>query len=161
MALEKPLREHGLKSERLLWPTKGPSPRSGRKVTQRIEQLQREMQAGIAKLMGGESEAYSVHYRYDGDGRLTHTVRRIYSQEDEIETNYNDRGDVESEITRSRRLAKEAETTPDPRLPSTSEVRYGYQYDPQGNWIEKTASYGSSPDAAFQSSTVKRTLTYW
>jgi hypothetical protein len=37
-------------------------------------------------------------------------------------------------------------------LPSSySETRYSYQYDQHGNWTEKTVSYRSSSDAAFQS----------
>ena len=125
------------------------------------EQLDQELQAGFRKLMGGQNTPYSVSFRYDGEGRQTHTTRRIINHEDEIETTYNAHGDIESEITRSSE--SDAEDASTPRLGhSYSEVRYAYQYDQQGNWIEKTTSYRSAPDGEFQSPTIsKRTLTYW
>src|ERR1022692_86199 len=81
----------------------------------------------------------------------------------EIETTYNEHGDAASEITRSTRLVEQTDpSTPAAGLPPYSEVRYSYKYDQRDNWIEKSSSYRSSPDAAFQSSTViKRTLTYY
>jgi hypothetical protein len=43
-----------------------------------------------------------------------------------------------------------------------SEVRDSYQYDQYENWLEQTVSYRSSPDGAFQSSTVsKRRLAHY
>ena len=125
------------------------------------EQLQQELQAQLTKLMNGRAESYTVSNRYDTEGRVIHTDRRIFNEEEEIDTTYNEHGDIESEITRSTRPESENETAKR-ILPSNSEARYSYQYDQHGNWTEKTASYRSSPDGEFQSSTVsKRSLTYY
>ena len=98
----------------------------------------------------------SVSYSYDAEGRVNHTSRRIFNQEEEIESTYNEHGDISSEITRSTRKAE------DTALPSYSEVHYSYRYDYHDNWVEKAISYRSSPDGAFQPSTVvKRSLTYY
>jgi hypothetical protein len=122
------------------------------------DQLKNEMQAQFTKLMGGRSDGYLVAYSYDSQGRLSHTSRKIFNHEDEIETTYNEQGDKVSEVTRR--------THPDPNAPSLgtsySEVRYSCQHDQHGNWTEKTIYYRSSPDAEFQPSTViNRTLTYY
>jgi hypothetical protein len=127
------------------------------------DQLRQELRAKLTELMGGRSGPYSVSYRYDSRGRRNLTNRRIFNHVDEIETAYNEHGDLASEITRSTRLVGE----PDPTTPTAgpspySEARYSYKYDDRGNWTEQSISYRSSPDAAFQSSTViKRTLTYY
>ncbi|MGA9390082.1 MAG: hypothetical protein WBV69_06510 [Candidatus Sulfotelmatobacter sp.] len=127
------------------------------------DDLQQELRTQLTKLMAGQSGPYTVSYAYDTHGRVSHTSRRIFNQQDEIETTYNEHGDVESEITRSSQLVEKTDpTNPAARLPSYSEVRYAYKYDHSENWIEQSTSYRSSADAAFQSSTViKRTLTYY
>ena len=71
-------------------------------------------------------------------------VAEIFNLEDEIETTYNDHGDLESEITRSTRFDAATDTTGPTAVPSYSEVRYGYRYDQQRNWTEKTTSYRST-----------------
>lgn len=125
------------------------------------DQFMEELSAQIAKFMVGKSP-YSVSYRYDAKGRLKHTRRQIFNQSEEIETSYNEYGDIESEITRLVRDEKEADSSAVPLLPEYSEVRYSYRHDDRGNWIEKTVSYRSSPDGLFQSSSVtQRTLTYY
>jgi YD repeat-containing protein len=128
-----------------------------------LEQLRQEMRPQLAKLMAGPSGACSVSYEYDAQGRVTHTSRQIFNHPDEIETTYNQQGDVTSEVTRSTQPTGETEpTTAAPGPPDYSEARHSYQYDQHENWIEQAASYRSSPDAAFQSSTViKRALTYY
>ena len=112
--------------------------------------------------MAGQSGPQSVSYGHDSHGRVSHANRRIFNMQQEIETTYNEHGDVESEITRSARLDGETERIPSAGLPTYSEVRYSYKYDHHENWIEQSISYRSSPGAAFQSSTViKRMLTYY
>jgi hypothetical protein len=126
------------------------------------EQLGQELNAQLATLMKGRTEIYTISYRYDSRGHLIHTSRRIFDQEDEIETTCNERGDVELEITRSARSEAETEHQ-GPEPPSSySETRYSYQYDPAGNWTQKTVVVRSSPEGEFQTSTViKRSLTYY
>jgi hypothetical protein len=124
------------------------------------EQLATLVQAELPKLMGGHSEAYTISYAYDAHGRVSHTSRRIFNHQDEIDTTYNEHRDIESEITRSTEIR--AEGSPSPGQPPYSEIRYSYQYDEHGNWTEKTTGYRSSPDENFQPpSTIKRTLTYY
>jgi hypothetical protein len=127
------------------------------------DQLREELRGQLTKLMGGQSEAYSVYYCYDAQGRVNQTSRRIFNQEDKIETTYNQQGDIESEITRGTTLKGETDpAAPALGLPAYSEVRYSYKYDAQENWIEQTISYRSSPNGPFQQSTViRRTLTYY
>jgi len=127
------------------------------------DELQQELRAQLTKLMGGQSGLHSVTFGYDSHGRVSRTNRRIFNMQQEIETTYNEHGDVESEITRSTRLSGETDPrTPSAGLTTYSEVRYSYKYDHHENWIEQSISYRSSPDAAFQSSTViKRILTYY
>jgi YD repeat-containing protein len=127
------------------------------------DDLRQELHTQITKFMADQSGPYSVSYSYDTHDRLSHTSRRIFNSVDEIETTYNERGDTESEITRSSRLGGQT----DPAIPAAgpppfSEVRYSYKYDHRNNWIEKSISSRSAPDAAFESSTaVKRTVTYY
>ena len=124
------------------------------------DQLERELHEQMTKLMGGQSESYSVSYGYDSGGRLIHSSRRIFNQSDEIETTYNEHGDVESEITRSRRSTTENDSTSGG--PAYSEVRHSYQYDEYGNWTENAVSHRSSSDTAFQASgLIKRSLMYY
>jgi YD repeat-containing protein len=127
------------------------------------DDLRKELHTQITKFMAGQSGPYSVSYSYDTHGRLSHTSRRIFNSVDEIETTYNERGDIESEITRSSRLGGQTDpATPAAGPPPFSEVRYSYKYDHRNNWIGKSISSRSSPDAAFESSTaVKRTVTYY
>ncbi len=127
------------------------------------DQLRQELGMQLPKLMGGQPGPYSVSYGYDTHGRVHHTSRRIFNEEQEIETTYNEHGDVESEITSGTKLAGDTDpTAAGPRLPPYSEVRYSYQYDQHGNWIEQTISSRSSSDGAFRSSPItKRSLTYY
>jgi len=81
------------------------------------DQLRQELRAQMTKLMAGQSGPYAVSHSYDTHGRVIHTSRRIFDHEDKIDTTYNEQGDTESEITRSTRLAGEAD-------PTYSEVRY-------------------------------------
>jgi hypothetical protein len=117
----------------------------------------------LTKLMGGTTGPYSIAYNYDAQGRVEHTRRRIFNQEQEIETTYNEHGDEASEITRSKQIGRDGEQSASgAKLPTYSEVRYSYQYDHHGNWTEKLVSYRSSPDGTFKSSTKRlRSLTYY
>jgi len=124
------------------------------------DQVRRELQSQLAKMMGGSLETYTITYTYDSLGRIRHVSRRIYNHQDEIDTTYNDHGDAESEITRGTRL--DPPNDPAAATSSYSEVRNSYRYDEHGNWTERTASYRSTAVSEFQTSTVvKRSLTYY
>jgi hypothetical protein len=128
------------------------------------DQLRQDLRAKLTELMAGQSGPYLVSYSYDSRGRTNLTNRRIFNRADEIKTAYNEHGDLASEITGRTLLAGESDsaTAAGPGLTPYSEARYSYKYDDRGNWIERSISYRSSPDAAFQSSTAtKRTLTYY
>jgi hypothetical protein len=127
------------------------------------DQFRQEFRADFAKLMAGRPGMYSVSYRYDSQGRVQHTSRRILNTEEDMETLYNERGDVVSEIRWRKELNGGTDSaTAAPRPPSFSEVRYSYQYDSHGNWTEKTMSVRSSPDGAFEPRCVMtQTLTYY
>jgi hypothetical protein len=126
------------------------------------EQLATLLQTELPKLMGGHTDSYTISYAYDVHGRVSHTSRRVFNQQDEIDTTYSEHGDVDSEVTRSTEIPSADGTPPDAGRSPYSEVRYTYQYDEHGNWTEKTAAYRSSRDENFQSSsTIKRTLTYY
>lgn len=123
-------------------------------------QLQSDMKEKLANLMAGQASMYSVRYSYGSNGQLIHTARRVFNHEDEIDTAYNEHGDLQSEITRSTRPAGDDNSATAQTY--YSEVQYSYEYDQQGNWTVKTTSYRSSPDATFQDSIVqKRSLTYY
>ncbi len=126
------------------------------------DQLREELCTKLTELMAGHSGAYTVSYSYDDQGRPTIMRRRVFNREEEIETAYNEHGDVSSEITRSKPRAEEGGRSPLAGMLPYSEVRHSYKYDDRENWFEKAMSYRSSPDATFRaSSTVERTLTYY
>jgi len=128
------------------------------------EELREALRDQFTKLMGGQAEPFSIAYSYDAQGRVRQTRRRIYNQEDMIETTYTKHGDTLAEITRSTRLSSANEQSlPTAGLSTYSEVRHSYEYDDRGNWTEEIVSYRSSPDGVFSnpSSERRRTLTYY
>jgi YD repeat-containing protein len=121
-----------------------------------------ELFGHITKLMGGQAGPYSIAYSYDAQGRVNQTRRQIFNQEHVIETTYNEHGDRAAEITQSRQIGTEKESTRRSGLAPYSEVHYSYRYDGYRNWTEQIVSYRSSPGGAFESSTGRRrTLTYY
>jgi RHS Repeat len=128
-----------------------------------LDQLQLELHMQLTKLMAGQSGPYSVTYAYDTQGRMKHMSRRIFGHQEEIESTYNEHGDLSSEVTRSTGIAEGTDpATPAAALPSYSEAHYSYKYDNHENWVEKAISHRSNPDGSFQPSTVvKRTLMYY
>ncbi|MGH9494298.1 MAG: hypothetical protein ACRD3B_04810 [Candidatus Sulfotelmatobacter sp.] len=134
---------------------------TGEQSGRSLDDMRKELREQLTKLMGGNS-MYRLSYRYDDLGRLTHTSRRIFNMQSEIETTYNDHGDVESEITRDSASTSGSLESPTVHPPGYSESRYSYQYDSFGNWTEQSISYRNRPDEPFQgASTTKRTLTYY
>lgn len=126
------------------------------------DQLDQELRMQLRKLMAGQMGPYSVAYSYDAQGRPALMRRRVFNKEEEIETTYNEHGDVSSEITRDKPSAEVGDSTNPAPGPQYSEARYSYKYDQHENWVEKSVSYRFAPDSEFQPSTVTtRTLTYY
>jgi hypothetical protein len=123
-----------------------------------------QLREQLTKVMGGHAGPFSIAYSYDNQGRVNQTRHRIFNEEAIFETTYNEHGDTATEITRRAGVNNE-EKEPDipaPVMFPFSEVRHSYQYDDHGNWIEKITSYRSTPNGAFESSSMRRrTLTYY
>jgi hypothetical protein len=118
-----------------------------------------DLREQLKKIMGGHEGATSESYSYDEQDRVKETRRRVFNQDETIETTYNEQGDVAVEITRTLPGSTEPEQT----FPAqNSEARFTYQYDDHGNWTEKVTSNSSSPGAPFETTgTRRRTLTYF
>jgi len=118
-----------------------------------------DLREQLKKIMGGHEGANSESYSYDAQDRVKETRRRIFNQDETIETTYNEQGDVAVEITRSLPGSNEQEQT----LPAqNSEAHFTYQYDDHGNWTKKITSNSSSPGAPFETTdTIRRTLSYF
>jgi len=118
-----------------------------------------DLREQLKRIMGGHEGATSEAYSYDAQGRVKETRRRIFNQDQTIETSYNEQGDVATEITRSLPGSNEQEQS---LPPQNSEAHFAYQYDDRGNWTEKVTSNSSSPGAPFETTgTVRRTFTYF
>jgi hypothetical protein len=118
-----------------------------------------DLREQLKKIMGGHEGANSESYSYDEQGHVKQTRRRIFNQDETIQTTYNEQGDVAVEITQSLPGSNEQDQT----LPAqNSEAHFTYQYDDHGNWTEKITSNSSSPGAPFETTgTIRRTLTYF
>ncbi len=127
------------------------------------EELREQLRGQLTKLMGGQVGPFSIVYNYDAQGRVYQMRRRIFNQEDLIETTYNEHGDKATEITRGTQIGSEEEkSTQGSGPPPYSEVRFSYRYDSHGNWTEEDVSYLLSPGGALEHSTGRRrTLTYY
>src|SRR5438270_14066031 len=91
---------------------------------------------------------------------LVHTTRQIYNSEYEIDTTYNEHGDIASEITRGTQPRSPKDSAEPAKI--YSEVRYSYEYDDHGNWVQKTTSGRPRPDGALQDfDATTRILTYY
>jgi len=127
------------------------------------QELLEQLRDQLTKLMGGEAGPFSIIYDYDAQGRVKQMRRRIFDEEQVIETTYNEHGDKATEITRSTKIVSGKEQSePNSKLAPYSELHYSYRYDSYGNWIEENLSHRSSPDGAFESSNRRqRMLTYY
>ena len=118
-----------------------------------------ELREELTKVMGGGKGMHSVAYSYDESGRITTTLRRVFSHLATIETSYNERGDKAAEITREKPIGEQEPGTAGP--PPYSEARYSYEYDGHDNWVKQIVSHRCSPNGDFQhSSEYRRTLSY-
>ncbi len=123
-----------------------------------IEQLRQE----LTRVMGGQAGPTSMQYTYGKDGQVRQTVRRIFNEEETIDATYNEHGDKDKEITRTKQVGGDTENGTAPARQPYSEVRYSYEYDTHGNWTRQTVSYRNSEDGAFQFSTeTRREISYY
>jgi hypothetical protein len=121
-----------------------------------------QLREHLTKLMGGQAGPTSMHYTYGKDGQVKQTVRRIFNEEETIDATYNEHGDKEKEITRTKQVGGDTENGTAPARLPYSEVRYSYDYDTHGNWTRQTISYRNSEDGAFQPSTeTRREIDYY
>jgi YD repeat-containing protein len=101
-------------------------------------------------------EAFSdrISYVYDDEDRIVRKEERDFSERETItRITYNDHGDEMEEISTSNSPTGS---------PETNVIRFSFQYDSFGNWIEKTVSSpatGDKPSMIW--SVVRRTITYY
>jgi YD repeat-containing protein len=135
-----------------------------------------EIRAEMSKHIKAFGSEKTKSYRYDAQGHIVKadidgtlgTFTRTYV--------YNEHGDVVEENTVLARdtrvpvgvpfnLSDTGEIIPqkppsgwppEPDLGASSNIRYRYKYDHQGNWTEKTASFNQQPSGA-----IHREMTYW
>jgi hypothetical protein len=126
------------------------------------EQLREELRAKLTSLMGGQAGPSAESYTYDAQGRVSSTRRRIFNQQEVIETTYNEHGDKAVEIATAKALPADGASNPEAALIPYSEAHYSYVYDSFGNWTEQSIYHRSSPDGNLATSSVlKRTLSYY
>jgi hypothetical protein len=113
--------------------------------------------------MTRDADQLSRTYSYDIRGRVVRTIRRIFDEETEIETTYNEHDDKVSEVRCSRLLTDQIqETCSTPPLSPYVESRHSYQYDACGNWTERVTSCRTNPSGQFEVAVVsRRNLTYY
>ena len=125
--------------------------------------------ATMRALVGGGSETSRILHQYDARGRRIETRSSMWSLGQNRKTMaYNDHGDQIEEISehddREYNIDDEGRVSESPGNPaaSRSEARFKYDYDAQGNWIEKVVEGrgGTAPEYSV-SSIERRTLTYY
>lgn len=119
-----------------------------------------ELRDKLAEFLGG-SEMWSIKYTYDAQGRRSTMIRTLFNHvEEQVESAYNEHGDVAKETTRSTTRG-----TPNAENDGTesSETIYSYEYDTCGNWIVKKSSSRSLPDRTSKDTgpDVHRTIEYF
>jgi len=131
-----------------------------------------EMNKQLIQLLGAQRALARYSYIYDeAEGRVTEKHHSVGAHRETItKIIYNDHDDKMQERTTTIRdlnpmNAEGREIAPTAAAfvsPKESEVRYDYQYDSFGNWIERTMSGRSSPSEPLTTWTVHhRTITYY
>jgi YD repeat-containing protein len=103
------------------------------------------------------------HHRYDAQARRVETSLTAAAGGDSETFTYNDHGDVMTTISESSQtdlaVGEEGAVTPQPDTTRShrSETQFRYQYDSQGNWIEKITETPGGPIWSLE----RRTLSYF
>jgi len=128
---------------------------SGKQLSER---QQRAIRAQMKELMSQQGfDRIERSYFYDGQGRVARQLMQMGNLRVETSTTYNDHGDAAGTIRiQSGSLAPDE---PKPAHPDSqrSEVRYFYEYDSHGNWIEET----NKPVDGSSAYATRRKLTYY
>ena len=121
--------------------------------------------------IGEGGQRWKRTHRYDAEGRRVETVVRLGALGGSWTTMaYNEHGDLSEERSAhdSKKLSLDDQghmvepSEPSTRKTPVSEARFSYQYDEQGNWIERVISSRHEPDGPFAVSSVdRRSLTYY
>jgi YD repeat-containing protein len=119
-----------------------------------------ELRDQLAQFLVG-SEMWSIRYTYDAQGHRSKMIRRVFNHmEEQVETSFNEHGDIAKETTQST-----MRETPNGENDSTEifETVYSYEYDSYGNWTMMKSSSRPLPDGTFKDTgnVVHRTIEYF
>jgi YD repeat-containing protein len=134
-----------------------------------LGKLSAEERAAMAALFAQAFDAKTLHSRawaYDRQGRVLERTERMGTLSETRTTyRYDDRDNAieETREDQSHELGMNADGTPARRNESVRrhDNRFEYQYDREGNWTERIASYRTEANAIFQRSSIeRRQITY-
>jgi len=121
--------------------------------------------------VGEEGPRWKRTHRYDAEGHRVETVDRLGAFRGEWKTMaYNEHGNLREEksVRDSKELSIDDQgrvvepSEPSTRIRPMSEARFSYQYDEQGNWIERVISSRTEAEKPFAVSSVdRRNVTYY
>lgn len=124
-----------------------------------IDHLDAEQQEAVRLLF-----TFRRHHSYDTQGRRIETSTNMGPQDFDRQTfTYNGHGDVVSQISESSHSEYSLEEAvgltpkPDSTRSNRSEAQFRYQYDLQGNWVEKIVENPGGPIWSKE----RRTITYF
>lgn len=131
-----------------------------------LGQLSPEDRAGLVAMYASAFGSIVTTFAYDSEGRLVERNRRMGSLDEERTTfTYDDHDNPTEERTESRSREMHVDETGALRASqdtvTTSQIRFAYTYDAEGNWTERVVWTRQQPDAKFVRSNIeRRTVTY-
>jgi hypothetical protein len=135
-----------------------------------LAQLNAAQARTVQTIFGRGSQWWKQVHRYDAAGRRVETISSWGPLGEERRTMaYNEYGDLREEKlfrgTKEISIDGEGSIVPTREHPSagepSSEVRFSYEYDEYGNWIERVVSGRHGPEESFSVSSVeRRRITY-
>jgi YD repeat-containing protein len=138
-------------------------------------QFNQAQKQALAKFIGNSFASGESAFKYDAQGRMIEKRSSGgVSGNLLIALNYNEHGDVSSEVMVATLMAGVgveygmtedgkmiAQSEAKPGEPTQSESRYTYEYDAHGNWTRKTTASRSGPGEFRESMIIERTLSYY